>query len=171
MYATVDPDTDGSLWYTSIFLARRSVFVLITFALFDYPGIQIQAFQYISLLYLIYIHHWPRYTEKLTLSIETFNESIFLLICYHMVLFSNLIWQPELKEKIGFSLLTCIFGLLFVNTIVIIVVSIQKIKRNSKLAFLSKRQKEHVQQRDIAANVIKGAFELNENLNKDTDAA
>ena len=97
LYATVDPRHQGSRWYSIVFLVRRSAFVLITFTLFRYPGIQIQAFMYTTLFYLIYLHYWPVFPDKMTLYVETFNETTFLLICYHMVLFSNLLWAPELK--------------------------------------------------------------------------
>jgi len=56
---------------------------------------------YVTLFYMIYIHHYPKYSETLTLKSETFNEIMFLLICYHMVLFSNLVWNPEMKQQIG----------------------------------------------------------------------
>ena len=38
MYANVDPRHTGSLFYNIIFLLRRTLFVVITFTLFDYPG-------------------------------------------------------------------------------------------------------------------------------------
>lgn len=101
MYATVDPSVEGSLYYNVVFLFRRSSYVAITFSLFNFPGIQIQAFMYVTMFYMMYIHHYPKYSETLTLKSETFNEIMFLLICYHMVLFSNLVWNPEMKQQIG----------------------------------------------------------------------
>ena len=38
MYANVDPRHTSSLFYNIIFLVRRTLFVVITFTLFDYPG-------------------------------------------------------------------------------------------------------------------------------------
>lgn len=39
LYQTVDPRHPGSLWYSIVFLVRRSAFVLITFTLYKFPGI------------------------------------------------------------------------------------------------------------------------------------
>ena len=124
---------------------------------------------FLSLLYLIYIHHFPRYSERATLIVETFNEFIFLCVCYHIVLFSNLIWAPEVKKQTGTSLLGFVFTLLLVNTIVIIVVSIMNIKRKTKLGVLENRQKEFVRQRNTAIGVIQDAQVLNKELNEEID--
>ena len=45
-----------ALSYSIVFLLRRSVFILISFLLLDYPGIQIQLFIYTSVLYIIYLN-------------------------------------------------------------------------------------------------------------------
>lgn len=166
MYSTVDPKYTGSLYYNVVFLTRRSLYVLITYSLFNYPGIQIQSFIYVTLLYLIYLHHFPVFVEKLTLKVETFNEVIFLLICYHMVLFSNLIWLPELKQAIGKSLVTLVFSLLGVNTLVIIFVSLRNVIRTRRLKYLKSVQSEHIRQKTIACEVIAIAHQLNTNFVK-----
>jgi ABC-type sugar transport system permease subunit len=154
MYATVVPRTKGSLMYNVVFLFRRSTFVLITFTLFEHPGIQIQAFIYSTLLYLIFLHHYPVFKESLTLKVETFNETIFLLICYHMVLFSNLIWDPTMKENIGQSMIGCVFCLLGVNTVVIMTVSCGNIKHKGKLKYLKKIRADKMRQRYEADQTI-----------------
>lgn len=35
LYATVDPKEEGSLWYQTVFMVRRSFYVLLTFTLFN----------------------------------------------------------------------------------------------------------------------------------------
>ena len=114
-----------TLSYPIVFLLRRSLFVLITFSLFKYPGIQINVFIYSSLLYIIYITHFPKFEPKSIMWTEVVNEGIFLLICYHMVLFSNLIWAPTVKAAVGFSLIACLVSLLAGNTLFIAVVSLR----------------------------------------------
>ena len=44
------------LSYSIIYMLRRSMFVLLTFALYPLPGIQIQVFVYSSVLYIIYLN-------------------------------------------------------------------------------------------------------------------
>lgn len=41
--------------YSIVFLVRRSFFVLVTFAMYNYPGLQIQIMMYSTLLYVAYI--------------------------------------------------------------------------------------------------------------------
>ena len=81
-----------------------------------------------------------------------------------MVLFSNLIWKPELKKTIGQSMITLVFILLGGNTIVIVMVSVRKILRNKRLKYLKSVQMEFVRQRDVAVEVISVAFQLNTNF-------
>ena len=42
-------------YYSFVFYLRRGIFVLITFGLFNYPGLQIMAFLQLSVFYIIYI--------------------------------------------------------------------------------------------------------------------
>ena len=79
------------LSYSIIFQMRRMCFVLLTFALFNYPGIQIQVFIYTSVLYIIYLNFRRIYHERFTLILENINEVFFLITLYHLVLFSNLL--------------------------------------------------------------------------------
>ena len=44
-------------YYSFVFYLRRGIFVLITFGLFNYPGIQIQAFLQLNIFYIIYVGH------------------------------------------------------------------------------------------------------------------
>ena len=119
-----------------VFLFRRTLFVIITFGLFQYPGLQINVFIYTSLLYIIYITHFPRFDPVTIMWTEVVNESVFLVICYHMVLFSNLIWDSGLKLAVGISLIFCLVSLLFGNTVFIACVSARGAKEKKRLAYI-----------------------------------
>lgn len=93
-------------------------------------------FIYSSLFYLIYLHHWPKFNDSMTLKVETFNEVIFIFMNYHMVLFCNLVWLPETKKSLGKSLILHCLILLGVKTIIIFIVSVKTILHNKKLKFL-----------------------------------
>lgn len=139
-----------TLSYPIVFLVRRSIFVLITFGLFKYPGIQINVFIYTSLLYIIYITHYPKFDPISIMYTEVVNESIFLLICYHMVLFSNLIWAPELKLAVGISLIFCLISLLFGNTVFIAIVSCRGAKNKKRLAYIKKQHDSIIRERNTS---------------------
>ena len=140
--------------------------MIITFSLFQYPGLQINVFIYTSLLYIIYITHFPKFDPITIMWTEVINESVFLLICYHMVLFSNLIWDTTLKLAVGISLIVCLVGLLFGNTIFIACVSVRATKAKKKLAYIQKRHAALVKERRTALNILKSANELNAMMNK-----
>lgn len=110
--------------------------MIITFGLFQYPGLQINVFIYTSLLYIIYITHFPKFDPITIMWTEVVNESVFLVICYHMVLFSNLIWDSDLKLAVGISLIVCLVGLLFGNTVFIACISARGAKDKKRLAYI-----------------------------------
>ena len=86
------------------------------------------------------------------------------MICYHMVLFTNLIWRPTLKKSIGNSMIFFVFFLLGVNTIVIGTVSIKQILRNKRLKYLKGIQTEEMRKRNVALEVVAVAITLNVNF-------
>ena len=140
---------------------------MITFLLFDYPGIQINVFIYSSILYIIYITHYPKFDPPTVMWSEVVNEAIFILICYHMVLFSNLVWDPLFKMAIGFSLIICCVGLLFGNTIFIAIVSTKGAKQKKRLAFAKMRHSAIMKERQISLKALKSAGKINKMLNED----
>ena len=117
--------TWSTLIYPIVFLIRRIVFVAITFLLFDHPGIQIQVFIFSSIVYQIFIHSYVRFKPKTFLWSELANEAVFLLVCYHMVLFSNLIWEPHIKVIVGYSMIVFSLSLLSGNSFCIVYVTLK----------------------------------------------
>lgn len=139
---------------------------MITFGLFKYPGIQINVFIYSSLLYIIYITHYPKFDPPSILWTELTNEGIFLFICYHMVLFSNMIWAPDTKTMVGYSLVVCLVGLLLGNTILIAIVSCKGSKQKKRIKYLKKQHEKIMKERQAALDALESANYLNTALNK-----
>lgn len=137
-----------TLAYPLVFLLRRTIFVLITFTLFKYPGIQINVFIYTSILYIIFITHYPRFNPPSIMWTEVVNEGIFLLICYHMVLFSNLIWLPSVKLAVGISLICCLVSLLAGNTFYIAAVSFKGYKNKKRVSYIKKQHESLMKERE-----------------------
>ena len=147
LYQTVKPTGMKSLTYPIIFLLRRSSFVAFTFFFFGFPALQIQILTFFNVIYIIYINCIPRYEGTLIRKIDIFNESCFLIVCYHMIVFSNLYWFSWLKEKwqipiIGISLVICILIVIVVSTSIILIQNIKSLKHRLRLRKLrSKRDK------------------------------
>ena len=136
-----------TLFYPIAFLLRRTVFVMITFLLFSYPGIQINALIYSSLLYVIFITHYPEFSPRTILWAELANEAILLLVCYHMILLSNLVWDPIARSVVGFSLIACIFGLLAGNTFFIVRLNLRKYSEKKKYGYFKAKHDKVMQER------------------------
>ena len=82
------------LTYSIIFLIRRSLFSLLTALAFEYPSLQVQLLIFSTILYIIYLNFLQIYEVPHDLWLENFNEVFFILTLYHLVLFSDLIFDP-----------------------------------------------------------------------------
>ena len=97
---------------------------------------------------------------------EIANEGMFLIICYHMVLFSNLIWAPHIKLYVGISLIVFLVSLLGGNTLFIAFVSVKGYKRNKRFKYIKKRHETIMDERTTALSVINSATFLNKTYNE-----
>ena len=115
-----------SLSYSIVFLLRRTIFAVITFLLFDYPTMQILAFIMNIILYVIYLNSSRIYAERFPLYLENLNESFFLIVCYHILLFTNVLDDPILISNVGKSMLVGIGLILMTGMVVIMFVNIKE---------------------------------------------
>ena len=84
-----------ALSYPVVFLVRRSLFIVITFFLFDYPGLQILIYIKVSVFYVIYLNAARIMAEPSILLFENMNECTFLVVCYHFIVFTDILDEPE----------------------------------------------------------------------------
>ena len=120
LYMGMNAKRTTALAYSIIFLIRRFIFALLTFTMTSLPHMQIQAFCVISVLYLCYLSHSMLFESYFSSRLEIFNEVVFLLLCYHMVLFANLVNDFQVRENIGWSFIYTGVVLVAVNLIVIL---------------------------------------------------
>ena len=83
--------------YSTVFLLRRSIFVAITFALFEKPGIQIQLMTFSTVIYIIYLGYQDFYYTMSGKKLEMLNEVVFVLIQYCFVLLYELVWDFDAR--------------------------------------------------------------------------
>ena len=102
----------------------------------------------------------PRSSKNL----EILNESIFLLICYHFVIFVNLLWDTDTRDKVGKSLVWTTSAILILNTGIILIVSTKDVKRRIYLYNLKKLQKaQYTIKEKRLEHVASKGFVLSEN--------
>ena len=131
MYQGVSLDKEAPYGLTLIgaFLIRRSVFIAITYALIDYPALQIQVFILTSVLYMAYLNTFTIYEDTSLLKLELVNESIFLACCYQMLFFTNIlsVEDPHTPEIIGICLIVSLSSLIGVAGLMIFLTSFKAI--------------------------------------------
>ena len=88
-------------YYSLVFHLRRSLFVLTTFMLYSYPGLQVMSFMQTSILYMVYVGHVPYFREIRTKRLEIFNEFIGIVMCYSYLLFANIVSDRQQRRNIG----------------------------------------------------------------------
>lgn len=150
LYPGIDTESDFALSYTIVFLARRSLFCIFTFAMYEIPGIQVQVFIYSSVIYTIYLNSCNFYLTKLMNFQENLNEFMFILICYHLVLFGNLIEDFEALTLIGSSLAASCALMLGINLLIIMVVNAGQGRQKCRRSYLEKQRAKEIKRRELA---------------------
>jgi hypothetical protein len=90
-----------------IFLARRFLFVLVVFLMRDHCYFSIFVLMYLQLFWMIFnVSVKPlQYENEKTHRIEFMNDWTIMLTNYMMLLFTDLIHNPEHKYNIGWVLI------------------------------------------------------------------
>ena len=129
LYFSFLPDKPNMGSYSVVFLLRRSFFVLVTFALYNFPSMQVECMLYSTMLYVCYISNMNFYESKNHRRVVVMNECILIGVCYHFVIFANPNFDIRIRFILGHSVIAFVCLLLAVNGIVIIGVNIEAIKR------------------------------------------
>jgi hypothetical protein len=89
---------------------------------------------------VIYLMESMPHLTRLTTYSEFFNEALLILICYHFVLFTDLVSNPHTVTQIGKSMVYCIGALLMFNIGVMVWINTVSGCRKFKLWRLARRQ-------------------------------
>ena len=82
---------------------------------------------YSSIFYIIYLHYVRPHDDSSSVLVETINEVILLVICYHFILLTDLLSDPFVKFKIGLSLIICVCSMIALNLSIIVFVSLRQL--------------------------------------------
>lgn len=93
-----------------------------------------------SVLYLILVNQMTYYGTNLMINLENFNEFFFLVICYHFVLYCNLIMYQSVKDMVGKSLISILAFMIIVNTVVVAKVCLQDYCHKLKIKYMKRNQ-------------------------------
>ena len=141
-------------FHAAIFMGRRTFFVALTFGLLPLPGLQTQIFIVSGVGYLAYLHLAVRYEERSSKALETVNEAITILVAYHLVLLTNLVWALPLRAQIGTSLVSCIGLLILFNSAVIARINLRFLIRKIRLYRVKRMVNAIIAERETALQAI-----------------
>jgi hypothetical protein len=103
--------------YMTLFFARRFWYVTLALALFWNPCQQIQLLIMSHLLYSIYYGLYKPHQTRSQRSLELLNEQFVVVETYHMIMFSPLVKDQDMKNHVGVSFVGVIFLMIAVNFI------------------------------------------------------
>ena len=92
-----------------------------------------------SILYVCYLNYSPLFEEKLTGKLETVNELLFLILCYIMVLFSNIVPQYSTRELIGWYFIYTSITIVAINILIILWLGLVKLQAKLRLCLLKRK--------------------------------
>ena len=125
------------------------------FLLVNYPGLQVIAFVYSSVLYVIYLHYHRIYEEPFMLIFETINECGLQIVCYHLVLFTNLIGDPSTLTRIGGSMIFTMGLMMGLSLLIILCINIKETIRKLRRSWMRRKNRKNLAERN-AREMLKG---------------
>ncbi|CDW79537.1 cadg domain containing protein [Stylonychia lemnae] len=134
LYDGLKVDQRAALLYNVFFLSRRFLFA-ITLVIFngrDNATFQIQVMFLQSLILLVYVIYIKPFQDPEFNYIEIFNETCILMSSYHLMIFTNYVPDIEKQSIFGYTLLAITVLNVAVNTIIMMIKTIYKIKNSFK---------------------------------------
>jgi hypothetical protein len=129
-----------SVLFYPIMIFRRLIFVLVPM-LVTHPAQQVQLLSFFSSMYIIAYGQIMPHHDKLVSFFELFNEAMFMVMNYHLYMFSNGYIKDDSKMTqytMGYSYLGCIAILILGNMVLILTKAVRKAKRAKELKALRK---------------------------------
>jgi heme/copper-type cytochrome/quinol oxidase subunit 4 len=125
------------------------------FSLTGIPGLQVNLFIYSSVMYLIYVNIVSPYDASAQVNVDTVNEFMLLCISYHFLLFVDLVQDPEIKYKLGWTLVALIMLVVAANIVYIAIFSIKGSLHQRKLDKIKKKHAQRAQNIEATISLFK----------------
>lgn len=121
MYENLKWRDKVGLTYNIVFFYRRFMMGVILVFMIDLSWIQIYSNFVISIAYIMYVGNTKPWVVRFSNRLELFNEFTNLITCYHMMLFSEIYQNYEVRYSIiGVSLIICTYAVIAFNTGIVI---------------------------------------------------
>ena len=104
----------------SIFLLRRLITAFVLVFFLESPIFQTLCQMLMSLLYLIYLFLVKPYEEPFENKLEIFNEIMYVMLTYSLLMFSDLHYNYDIKFNIGWGFIMLFMFQLSVNVLLIV---------------------------------------------------
>jgi len=108
---------------------------------FNFEGFKIQAFLYTSVFYLIYVGMVMPHTEKVYNRLEIVNESLLILLAYHMFAFTPFVAEKDISYMTGWSAIVVIAVIIVLNITMMVNLGSKKLIRKVRMERLKKRRR------------------------------
>lgn len=134
-------------------MLRRILFIALTFGLTTQPSLQIHLFTFLTLCYIMFLGIIRPHHISFTTSVELANETIFVLVCYNFILFTDITSDRELRYSLGWCLVALVMLIMAANFSVIFGASAKALLRKYKLQ--KERNEFQLAKRGIYINKMK----------------
>lgn len=106
-----------NVWYFPIFLLRRLIFIAIPTLWYFWAFFQIQILMSLTTIYVIAYGAYRPHREPGRRRLEMFNESMTMVLVYHLVIFSRFVTDERAQYKMGNTYLCTIAFIIVINVI------------------------------------------------------
>ena len=118
MYDGIKTESNVTVSYTFVFLARRLAFVLTVILLQKYDFFKVMIFLWLEGFYVIYVGWYKPHVESVYNMTEKINESVLLLVGYIMFLNTDYLGNQLIRYYLGWCIIFLGLTLYLVNFIV-----------------------------------------------------
>ena len=139
LYLGVRFETIAQRLYSSVFLARRLMYAILTIVCINNPNILIHVFLATNIIYIVYMGATSPNDTPLGKRTELFNESFLQLVTYHLALFPLALTLAD-EELLGWSMVGFIGFVFLANLVIMLTITVINLKRK---CFLRKLKKQH----------------------------
>ena len=108
-----------SLYFAQYFIWRRILFGMCLVVFHDKAWLQFFIILHLSFANLLFCLQFDAYFFKLNRRVEAFNEVCIVILTYHMMYFSDLVDNPEVRYYVGWSFIGLVCFNLAVNLLLV----------------------------------------------------
>lgn len=122
-----------NIYYTPVFMLRRLCFVLIPLIFQNWQWCQLQLLIWLNLGYFAWYVNLKPHEERSRVRLEIFNESVILVVIYHMLPFSEMAMDSKIMYTMGHSYIAFVLFLVCGNFSFIILKEVDRQHRRRQL--------------------------------------